>query len=131
MVVICSDCCSQSLATSFITMRLLYMMRNGVASIDSTMAAKMGFMSAGCTSPFSSVSDSSTKPNSPACARYRPVRKATPVVAPMLRASARMSTSLSSSGTVISTSTSAQRSTRMCQSSIMPMVMKNRPSSTS
>ena len=77
MVVICSDCCIQSLATSFITMRLLYMMRKGVASIDSTMAARIGFISAGCTSPFSWVSDSSTKPNSPACARKQP-RSAAP-----------------------------------------------------
>ncbi|MNV57637.1 hypothetical protein D3C71_1499790 [compost metagenome] len=69
MDVICSDCCSQSLATSFITMRLLYMMRKGVASMDSTMAARMGFISAGCTSPLACVSDSSTNPNSPAWAR--------------------------------------------------------------
>ena len=131
MVVICSDCCIQSLATSFITMRLLYMMRKGVASIDSTMAARIGFISAGCTSPFSWVSDSSTKPNSPACARNSPERSATPVVAPISRASTRMMTALTSSGTASSASTSAQRSTRMCQSSIMPMVMKNSPSSTS
>ena len=56
---------------------------------------------------------------------------ATPVVAPMPRASTIMIPSLSTRGTVSSISTSAQRSTRMCQSSIIPMVMKNRPSSTS
>ena len=50
MVVICSDCCSHSLATSFITMRLLYMMMKGVASIDSTMLARIGLSSAGGTS---------------------------------------------------------------------------------
>jgi hypothetical protein len=53
MVVICTDCCSQSLATSFITMRLLYMMMNGVASIDSTMAASTGFIQLRATSPLS------------------------------------------------------------------------------
>ena len=51
MVVICSDCCSQSLATSFITIQLLYWIRKGVASIDSTMAARMGFISAGRIRP--------------------------------------------------------------------------------
>jgi hypothetical protein len=68
MLVTCSDCCSQSLATSFITMRLLYWMRKGVASIDSTMAASTGFMSEGWTSSCTCISDSSTKPNSPAWA---------------------------------------------------------------
>jgi hypothetical protein len=80
MVVICSDCCSQSPATSFMTMRLLYMMMNGVASIDSTMLARMGLSSAGGTSAFFWASVSSTKPNSPACARYRPVRIEIPQV---------------------------------------------------
>ena len=131
MVVICSDCCSQSLATNFITIQLLYWIRKGVASMDSTMAARMGFISAGRIKPLCCVSDSSTKPNSPACARKRPVRSATPVVAPMLRASSRMMPSLSSSGATSSSSTSTHCSMRMCQSSIMPMVMKNSPSNTS
>ncbi len=69
MVVICSDCCSQSPATSFITIGLLYWIRKGVASMDSTIAASTGFMSAGSTRPCSCVRESSTKPNSPACAR--------------------------------------------------------------
>ena len=42
------------------------------------------------------------------------------MVAPISRASTRMMTALTSSGTASSASTSAQRSTRMCQSSIMP-----------
>ncbi len=49
----------------------------------------------------------------------------------MPRASSRMTPALSSRGTVSSTSTSAQRSSRMCQSSIMPTVMKKSPRSTS
>src|SRR5450830_1818052 len=50
MVVICSDCCSHSLATSFLSIRLLYMIRKGVASIDSTMAARIGLVSTGDSS---------------------------------------------------------------------------------
>ncbi len=69
IVVICSDCCIQSLATSFRTMRLLYMMMKGVASIDSTIDASTGLASQGGSSCCSCASVSSTKPNSPACAR--------------------------------------------------------------
>ena len=131
MVVICKDCCNQSLATSRSTMRLLYWIRKGVANIDNTMAARIGFISAGRTNPLSCVSESNTKPNSPACARYKPVRIATPVVAPMARASTKITPNLSASGNSNKPSTSAHCSSRMCQSSIMPMVMKNKPSSTS
>ena len=131
MVVVCSDWCSQSLATSFMTIWLLYMIKNGVASIDSTIAAKIGFISAGRTKPLSCVSESSTKPNSPACARYKPVRIATPVVAPISRASSKIMLVLSTSGTNSKLITSAHCSSKMCQSSIMPMVIKNSPSSTS
>ena len=131
ILVICSDCCSQSLATSFITSVLLCRIMNGVASIDSTMLARMGLSRCGGTrsEPWASVS--STKPNSPACARYRPTRSDTPVVAPSRRASKVVSASLNSTGSVVSTSTNGQRSSTMCQSSSMPTVMKNRPSSTS
>jgi hypothetical protein len=51
------------------TMRLLYMMMNGVASIDNTMLARIGFSSEGGTSELRWANVSSTKPNSPACAR--------------------------------------------------------------
>ncbi len=131
IVVICSDCCSHSLETSFITMRLLYMMMKGVANIDSTMLARMGLSSDGGMRLLPCASVSNTKPNSPACARYRPVRSDTPVVAPRPRASAVIMTSLNSTGTVSSSSTSGQRSSTSRQSSSMPMLMKNRPSSTS
>ena len=47
MVVIATDCISQSLADRRITMRLLYITMNGVASIDSTMLASTGLCSAG------------------------------------------------------------------------------------
>ncbi len=69
IVVICSDCCSQSLATSLRTMRLLYMMMKGVASIDSTIEASTGFASHAGSRSWPWASASSTKPNSPACAR--------------------------------------------------------------
>ena len=72
---------------------------NGVASIDSTMLASTGAlqrrrqqMVARCARP------SSTKPNSPACARYRPVRSATPGAAPKARASTATSANLKSTG---------------------------------
>lgn len=45
--VICSDWCSQSLAASRMTMRLLYWMSSGVSSMDTTIAARIGFISAG------------------------------------------------------------------------------------
>ena len=112
-------------------MALLCSIKNGVATIDSTMAARMGFISAGSTRPWLRVSASSTKPNSPACARYSPVRSATPVLVPVPRASSKMTPVFNSMGTSTKSSTSAQRSMRMCQSSIMPTVMKNSPSSTS
>ena len=82
IVVICKDCCSHSLATNFITMSLLRMMMNGVANIDSTMLASTGLRRGGGMRLCCAPSVSSTKPNSPACARYKPVRSATPWLAP-------------------------------------------------
>ena len=87
-------------------MRLLYMMRKGAISIDSTMLASTGLTHCGATRLFSAPSASSTKPNSPACARYSPVRSATPGVAPKARVSAATSTNLATTGSVVSTSTS-------------------------
>ena len=52
MVVICSDCCIQSLATSFITMRLLYMMRKGRGQHRQHHGRQDGVHQRGCTSPF-------------------------------------------------------------------------------
>ena len=129
--VICKDCCSHSLDTSFITMVLLYKMMKGVASIDSTMLARMGFNKLGGTKLFSLARLSSTKPNSPACARYRPHRNDVPAAAPNTRARAVIITSLKITGSVASSSTSGQRSSTICQSSSMPILMKNSPSSTS
>ena len=74
------------------------MMRKGVASIDSTMLASTGLTHSAPTSPRSAPSVSSTKPNSPACARYRPVRSATPGWAPNRRASAATSRNFASTG---------------------------------
>ena len=99
--------------------------------MDSTIDARIGFMSAGGTRFCPCASDNSTKPNSPACARYSPVRNDTPAVAPSPRVSNVIRPNLSSSGTTSKPSTRPQRSSTMCQSSIMPMVIKNRPSNTS
>ena len=96
MVVSCTDCSSQSVDDRRMTMRLLYMMRKGAISIDSTMLARIGLTHCGATRLFSAPSASSTKPNSPACARYSPVRSATPGVAPKTRVSAATSTNLAS-----------------------------------
>ena len=49
MVVICRDCCSHSLLANRNTIWLLYRMMNGVASMESTMLASIGFSSAGGT----------------------------------------------------------------------------------
>ena len=51
MLVSATDCISQSFALSRLTMRLLPMMRNGVASIDSTMLASTGLIHSGVTRP--------------------------------------------------------------------------------
>ncbi|MNT49763.1 hypothetical protein D3C72_1866360 [compost metagenome] len=59
------------------------------------------------------------------------MRRATPMVAPMARVSVVISTSLSSKDDTSNSSTRGQRCHTMVQSSSMPMVMKNRPSSTS
>ena len=82
IVVIATDCISQSVALRRITMRLLYITMNGVASIDSTMLASTGLCRLSGSRPPSVASASSTNPNSPACARYSPVRSATPGAAP-------------------------------------------------
>ena len=131
IVVSCTDCSSQSLAASRMTMRLLYITISGVSSIDSTIAASTGLRRLAGSSPFCPASASSTKPNSPACARYRPVRKATPGAAPNRRASAVTRPSLNSTGPTSSASTSSHCSATARSSSFMPTVMKNRPSSTS
>ena len=103
-------------------------MRKGVASIDSTMAEGWG-SSAPLHQPMhpaSTAAQSQTRPPAP----EQTERSATPVVAPISRASTRNDDRLDQQRHR-QHSTSAQRSTRMCQSSIMPMVMKNSPSSTS
>ncbi len=69
MLVSATDCISQSVLDRRITMRLLYMIRKGVASIDSTMLASTGLTHSGAISLLSRPSVSSTKPNSPAWAR--------------------------------------------------------------
>mmetsp|Transcript_18531 Transcript_18531/g.44415 ORF Transcript_18531/g.44415 Transcript_18531/m.44415 type:complete len:217 (-) Transcript_18531:959-1609(-) len=131
MVVSCTDCISQSLLDSFITMRLLYITMTGVTSMDSTMLASTGLTQRSAIRCCCSPSVSSTKPNSPACARNRPVRSAVPVGERNSRASPAISAALASTGSAVSRITSHQLSTSGCQSSFMPMVMKNRPSSTS
>src|SRR3546814_2497188 len=65
-------------------------------SLHDALPIWMGLSSAGGTSWFWLVRVSSTKPNSPACARYRPVRSDTPVDAPRMRASTVTSPSLNS-----------------------------------
>ena len=131
MVVICNDCCSHSLATTFMTMLLLCMMMKGVASIDSTMLANTGLSKAGGIKSLCEPRVSNTKPNSPACAKYKPVRNETPLGAPVSLANAVTSNNLNSTGNVVNSNTKGHFSTTMCQSSIMPMVMKNSPSKTS
>ena len=78
MLVSCKACSIQSLLDRRITMRLLANTISGVANIDSTMLAKMGLTQAGETRPLSAPKVSSTKPNSPAPAKYKPVRMAAP-----------------------------------------------------
>ena len=95
------------------------------------MLASTGLTQRGSISCCSAPSVSNTKPNSPACARYSPVRSATPGAAPKSRASVDTSTNLASTGAIVSSSTSAHWSNTGRQSSFMPMVMKNKPSSTS
>ena len=53
-----------------------------LASMVLSMLASTGLSSCGGTTPLCEPRVSSTKPNSPACARYRPVRSATPWLAP-------------------------------------------------
>ena len=131
IVVICNDCCSHSLLTTFMTMALLCMMMKGVAIMDKTILASTGLSRAGGIKWFWVPSVSKTKPNSPACAKYKPVRKAMPCGAPVHLAKAVTNNSLNSTGSVVKSNTKGQRSTKMCQSSIMPMVMKKRPNNTS
>jgi hypothetical protein len=107
------------------------MMMKGVASIDSTMLASTGLVHCALMRPRSAPRVSSTKPNSPACARYRPVRIATPGVARKASASSATSTAFATTGISVSSSTSGHCSATGRQSSFMPMVMKKRPSSTS
>ena len=129
--VICNDCMSHSLETSLSTMRLLYIKIKGVANIDNTMLAKIGCSKWAGTSAFSWARVSNTKPNSPACAKYKPVRTATPDVAPNRRAKDATMTALNSSGTTNSNKTKGHCAMIMRQSSIMPMLIKKIPKSTS
>ena len=99
--------------------------------MDSTMLARMGLSSAGGTSEFACANVSRTKPNSPACARYRPVRSDTPEPAPSILDSAVTSAALNNVGTANSSNTIGQRSRTSRQSSNIPMLMKKRPSNTS
>ena len=69
IVVIATDCSSQSLDDRRMTIRLLYMKMIGVSSIESTMLASTGLCSDAGRSLRSVASASRTKPNSPACAR--------------------------------------------------------------
>ena len=95
------------------------------------MAASTGLIHSGAMSECCAPSVSNTNPNSPACARNKPVRRDTPGVAPRARASTVTSSALASTGSRVSNSTSPQRSHTDHQSSFMPMVMKNKPSNTS
>ena len=112
-------------------MRSAFITKKGVAIIDNTMDAKMGLIHAAGMSAFCRPSVNNTKPNSPACAKYSAVRRLTPAGAPVRRASTNTKPALRNKGTSDSSSTHAQLSISTSQSSFMPMVMKNRPSSTS
>ncbi len=106
MRVMFSDCISHSLAVKRSTMASLYWIRKGAASIDSSIDARITWISTGSTRFRPSIWFSSTKPNSPACASPSPVRMATPWREPKTRASSAISTSLNSTGTTSSASTS-------------------------
>ena len=69
IVVIATDCSSQSLADRRMTIRLLCMKMIGVSSIESTMLASTGPCSDAGRSLCSVARARRTKPNSPACAR--------------------------------------------------------------
>jgi hypothetical protein len=131
MVVICSDCCSHSLATS--------LQHDAVAVQDDEGRGQHRQHHAGQDrvgsqrrhqAAFLLASVSSTKPNSPACARYRPVRSDTPVVAPRRARQQRDQRQLEQH---------RQHQQQHQQPALehrppvehMPMLMKNRPSSTS
>jgi hypothetical protein len=107
------------------------MTKNGVAIIDNTIDAKMGLIHAAGMSAFCKPSESNTKPNSPAWAKYNAVRRLTPAGAPVMRASTNTNAALRNKGTRDSSSTQPQLSINTSQSNFMPMVMKNKPSSTS
>ena len=131
IVVNCKDCCSHSVETRRITMRLLNITIKGVTTMDNTIAASIGFSSTGGMRALSPANASNTKPNSPACPRYRPVRRATPIGAPRPRESAVINPTLSNGGMRTSTSTKPQFCKTRRQSNNMPMLIKNRPNSTS
>jgi hypothetical protein len=107
IAVSCTDCSIQSVDDSRITMRPLHITISGVTSIDSTIAAHTGFIHSPTSRWLLTPSASSTKPNSPACARYSPVRIAPPGVARKARASSATSTALASTGSVVNKSTSS------------------------
>ena len=129
--VIATDCINQSLELSRITIRSLKLIRKGDASMLSTMLASTGLTHCSSIRRCCAPRVSSTKPNSPACARYRPVRNATPDGVPNSRASSVTRANLTRTGSRDSSSTSNHWSSTGRQSSFMPMVMKNNPSSTS
>jgi hypothetical protein len=106
MLVICTDCISQSLATSFMTMRLLYMMMNGVASIDSTMLARIGLIHSGGTRPLSAPERQQHEAELTGLRQVQPGAQRHPGLRAKQPASAATSTSLNSTGSVVSSSTS-------------------------
>ena len=99
--------------------------------MESTIAASTGCATGGASSPVPVAIASSTKPNSPACARSRPVRSAPPVSLPNARASSVMSSALTTITAASTASTQYHPATTSRGSSSMPMVTKNSPSSTS
>ena len=112
-------------------MRSAYWTRNGVASIDSSIAASTIWINSGGSSCRPPAWFISTKPNSPAVASGSAVRIAVPAPAPCARATARISPNLNAVGTSSASSTQPNCRTTTSRFSNMPMVTKNSPSSTS
>ncbi len=131
MRVICSDCCIHSVDDSRITIRSAFWIRNGAASIDSSIDARIACSSVVSTRCRSRIRFSSTKPNSPACARPRPVRIATPGAAPNRRARPVMMAAFRPTWPTKKPITRNGWVQITRGSSSIPVVTKNRPSSTS
>jgi len=106
-------------------------MTKGAISIDNTIDASTSWMMNGAIRCEPEARLSSTKPNSPAWASARPVRMATPSDEPNILASSAISANFSITGTASSARTTHQFASTSCTFRSMPMVMKNRPSSTS